>query len=155
MLGDSVVRRAKFSFPWRNPLSLVDEKGKPEDCLRLHDIYNLNLAADLVVLSACNTGFGKEVRGESLVGIVGGMYAGAARFGPVLESGRRSDCRPDEAILSSPAAERYVSCSGSSGSSGRAEATHAMVFPLFLGRLCVTEGVEVKPGLRCRYVVLT
>ncbi|HYY98616.1 MAG TPA: tetratricopeptide repeat protein, partial [Pyrinomonadaceae bacterium] len=35
-------------------LSLVDAQGRPQDgFLRLHDIYNLNLSADLVVLSAC------------------------------------------------------------------------------------------------------
>jgi CHAT domain-containing protein len=46
----------------------------------LNDIYNLNLPVDLVVLSACNSGLGKEVRAEGLVGIVRGfMYAGAAR----------------------------------------------------------------------------
>lgn len=62
-------------------LSLVDEEGRPQDgFLRLHDIYNLNLPADLVVLSACNTALGQDVRGEGLVGIVRGfMYAGAAR----------------------------------------------------------------------------
>jgi CHAT domain-containing protein/tetratricopeptide (TPR) repeat protein len=62
-------------------LSLVDERGRPQDgFLRLHDIYNLRLPVDLVVLSACNSGLGKEIRGEGLVGIVRGfMYAGAAR----------------------------------------------------------------------------
>ena len=62
-------------------LSLVNEQGKPVDgFLRLHDIYNLNLPADLVVLSACQTGLGKEIRGEGLVGLTRGfMYAGAPR----------------------------------------------------------------------------
>jgi CHAT domain-containing protein len=61
--------------------SLVDEQGRPQDgFLRLNDIYNLNLPADLVVLSACSMALGKDVRGEGLVGIVRGfMYAGAAR----------------------------------------------------------------------------
>ncbi|MBI3949281.1 MAG: CHAT domain-containing protein [Acidobacteria bacterium] len=62
-------------------LSLVDEQGQPQDgFLRAHEIYNLNLSADLVVLSGCRTGLGKEVKGEGLVGLTRGfMYAGAAR----------------------------------------------------------------------------
>ena len=66
--------------------SLVDEQGRAQDgFLRLNDIYNLNLPADLVVLSACNTALGKDVRGEGLVGIVRGfMYAGAARVAASL-----------------------------------------------------------------------
>lgn len=61
-------------------LSLVDERGQPVDgFLRLHDIYNLDLPVELVVLSACSTGLGKDVRGEGIVGLTRGfMYAGAA-----------------------------------------------------------------------------
>ena len=62
-------------------LSLVDRNGAPQDgYLRLHDLYNLNLPAELVVLSACQTGLGKDVKGEGLIGLTRGfMYAGAAR----------------------------------------------------------------------------
>jgi CHAT domain-containing protein len=67
-------------------LSLIDSEGQPQDgFLRLHEIYNLRLPADLVVLSACQTGLGKEIRGEGLVGLTRGfMYAGAARVAASL-----------------------------------------------------------------------
>ena len=62
-------------------LSLVDRAGKPQDgFLRLYDIYNLRLAADLVVLSACRTALGGEIKGEGLIGLTRGfLYAGAPR----------------------------------------------------------------------------
>lgn len=63
-------------------LSLYDAEGEPRDgFLRLHDVYNLKLGAELVVLSACETGLGRRVEGEGLVGLTRGfMYAGAPRI---------------------------------------------------------------------------
>lgn len=62
-------------------LSLLDGQGHPRDgFLRLRDIYNLDLSADLVVLSGCRTALGKDVRGEGLLGLTRGfLYAGASR----------------------------------------------------------------------------
>ena len=62
-------------------LSLVDENGKPQNgFVRMYEIYNLRLSADLVVLSACRTAVGKQVKGEGLIGLTRGfMYAGSSR----------------------------------------------------------------------------
>jgi CHAT domain-containing protein len=61
--------------------SLVDEQGQSRNgFLRLHEIYNLKLNADLVVLSGCQTALGQEVIGEGLIGLTRGfMHAGAPR----------------------------------------------------------------------------
>lgn len=60
-------------------LSMIDRQGRPQDgFLRLHDLYNLKLNADLVVLSACRTALGQQVQSEGLIGLTRGfMYAGA------------------------------------------------------------------------------
>jgi CHAT domain-containing protein len=62
-------------------LSLLDKSGKPQNgYLRLPDIYNMRLNADLVVLSACDTALGKQIRGEGLISLTRAfMYAGAPR----------------------------------------------------------------------------
>jgi CHAT domain-containing protein/tetratricopeptide (TPR) repeat protein len=62
-------------------LSLVDQRGVEQDgFLRVNEVLNLKLPVEMVVLSGCRTGLGKEIKGEGLVGLTRGfMYAGAAR----------------------------------------------------------------------------
>lgn len=61
-------------------LSFFGPQGNPIDgWIRLSDIFNMELNADLVVLSACDAALGQEIRGEGLIGLTRGfLYAGAA-----------------------------------------------------------------------------
>jgi CHAT domain-containing protein len=111
-------------------LSQFDEHGRSRaGYLRLYDIYTLELDADVVVLSACDTALGREIRGESLIGLTQGfLYAGAknvvaslwqvpdnatselmTRFYQLLLSGDRSPAQALAAAQRSMAAERLTS----------------------------------------------
>lgn len=60
--------------------SLVDEAGRPRNgVLSAGDVSGLRLGADLVVLSACQTALGKEIKGEGLVGLTRAFMRAGAR----------------------------------------------------------------------------
>jgi CHAT domain-containing protein/tetratricopeptide (TPR) repeat protein len=67
-------------------LSLVGNRDN-DGFLRTDEIFNLKLGAPLVMLSACETGLGREKRGEGVIGLTRAfMYAGAPTVGVSLWS---------------------------------------------------------------------
>jgi CHAT domain-containing protein len=67
-------------------LSLVGNKTN-DGFLRTDEVFNLRLGGPLVMLSACETGLGKEKRGEGVMGLTRAfMYAGAPTVGVSLWS---------------------------------------------------------------------
>lgn len=64
--------------PELSRIYLSDEGGADDGYLFSGEIYNLNLNADLVALSACQTGLGKISKGEGVIGLSRALvYAGA------------------------------------------------------------------------------
>jgi CHAT domain-containing protein/Tfp pilus assembly protein PilF len=54
------------------------EESAEDGLLQVYEVFNLRLNAEVAVLSACETGLGKEVRGEGIVGLTRAfLYAGA------------------------------------------------------------------------------
>src|SRR5437762_10288496 len=67
-------------------LTLIGNKNQ-DGFLRTDEVFNLRLGAPLVMLSACETGLGKEKRGEGVMGLTRAfIYAGAPTVGVSLWS---------------------------------------------------------------------
>ena len=68
-------------------LSLVGNPEGSDGFLRTDEVFNLKLSSPLVMLSACETGLGRERRGEGVIGLTRAfMYAGAPTVGVTLWS---------------------------------------------------------------------
>lgn len=79
-------------------LTLVDRNGAPMNGLMpLYDIYNLDLAAELTVLSACQTALGKDVKGEGFVGLTHSFIAAGSKS--VVASLWKVDDRATAALM--------------------------------------------------------
>lgn len=82
-----IVHFATHAFPDNDQpelssivLTRVDRNGERADGLMpLHDIYSLDLSAELTVLSACQTALGKETKGEGLVGLTHGFMSAGSK----------------------------------------------------------------------------
>ena len=104
-------------------LSLVGNKNS-DGFLRTDEVFNLKLGGPLVMLSACETGLGKEKRGEGVMGLTRAfMYAGAPTVGVSLWS----VADKSTAELMTDFYRRLLSTSDASSSSALREAQLAMI----------------------------
>ncbi len=109
-------------------LSLVGNRSD-DGFLRTDEVFNLRLGSPLVMLSACETGLGKERRGEGVMGLTRAfLYAGAPTVGVSLWSvadRSTADLMTDfyKRLLSSPGAASI----GGSPSAAMRDAQLAMI----------------------------
>jgi CHAT domain-containing protein len=111
-------------------LSLIGNKSE-DGFLRTDEVFNLRLGSPLVMLSACETGLGREKRGEGVMGLTRAfMYAGAPTVGVSLWSvadKSTADLMTDfyKRLLVSPAGS--TSATGVSATAAMREAQLAMI----------------------------
>jgi CHAT domain-containing protein len=66
LTNDSDPMYSMLAFSGQNP---ADSTGENDGFLHAYELYNMRLNANLAVLSACNTGGGKVVRGEGVMSL--------------------------------------------------------------------------------------
>ncbi|HEY6803278.1 MAG TPA: CHAT domain-containing protein [Pyrinomonadaceae bacterium] len=104
-------------------LSLVGNKNA-DGFLRTDEVFNLRLGGPLVMLSACETGLGKEKRGEGVMGLTRAfMYAGAPTVGVSLWS----VADKSTADLMTDFYRRLLSANGPTSSSALRDAQLSMI----------------------------
>ena len=96
----------------------------------------MRLPVDLVVLSGCETGLGKQINGEGLLSLTRGfLYAGAARIVASLWSVSDVACQLNGGLLSGHGTRWHASRHRSASSPNPDVETEAMELPLLLGCL--------------------
>jgi CHAT domain-containing protein/Tfp pilus assembly protein PilF len=79
-------------------LTTVDRNGVDKNgVMSLHDIYNMDLSAELTVLSACQTALGKDMKGEGFVGLTHSFISAGSRS--VVASLWKVDDRATAALM--------------------------------------------------------
>ena len=79
-------------------LSMVDRNGVEKNgVMPLHDIYNMDLSAELTVLSACQTALGKDIKGEGFVGLTHSFISAGSKS--VVASLWKVDDRATAALM--------------------------------------------------------
>ncbi|RMH15287.1 MAG: CHAT domain-containing protein, partial [Acidobacteria bacterium] len=118
-------------------LSRFDAAGRPRPAtLYAPRIYDLELDAELVVLSACRTALGREIRGEGLVGLTRAFFhAGARRVVVSLWAVDDRHHRADAPLLPPPAGAPPAPRRRPARRPARAARHAALAGPLLLGRL--------------------
>ena len=110
-------------------LSLVGETTG-DGFLRVEEVFNLRLGSPLVMLSACETGLGKERRGEGVIGLTRAfIYAGAPTVGVSLWS--VADKSTSELM---PEFYRRLLLAGQSGGGGAPAAMRASQISMIAGK---------------------
>ena len=77
---------------------MVDKNGVDKNgVMPLHDIYSMDLSAEVTVLSACQTALGKDIKGEGVVGFTHSFISAGSKS--VVASLWKVDDQATEALM--------------------------------------------------------